>query len=128
MLLVDTGFSLRRQYGWSIETTFQEMRSYLGLESTRGWCEKTVGRAEPCLFGMYTVVACLFSLAPQRYKRSRGVDWEGKEHLTFSDAMTAVRKWLWCEWVFRASGHQQAFEKLPAEFRELIEDGLAPAA
>ena len=27
---------------WNEETTFQEMRSYLGLETTRGWKEKTV--------------------------------------------------------------------------------------
>jgi len=104
------------------------MRSYLKLESTRGWCKKTVQRAGPCLFGMYTVVACLYDLAPQQYKGSRGVDWEGKDHETFSDAMTAVRKWLWRDWVFPATGHRQAFEKMPGEFRELILDGLAPAA
>jgi len=113
---------------WNQETTFEEMRSYLRLESTKGWCKKTVQRLEPCLFGMYTVVACWFSLAPQRYKRSSGVDWQGKEHLTFSDAMTAVRKWLWHEGVFLATGHRQAFEKLPVEFQDLILDGLAPAA
>src|SRR5262249_7842932 len=36
---------------WNIETTFAEMRSYLGLETTRGRCERTVLRAEPCLLG-----------------------------------------------------------------------------
>ena len=113
---------------WNLETTFQEMRSYLELESTRGRSPKTVQRAEPCLFGMYTVVACLFSLAPQKYKQSGGVNWEGKGHLTFSDAITVVRKWLWSEWVFPASGHKQVFENLPADFRELILNGLAPAA
>ena len=113
---------------WNLETTFQEMRSYFRLESTRGWCQKTVQRLEPCLFGMYTVVACWFSLAPQRYKRSGRVDWQGKEHLTFSDAMTTVRKWLWHEWVFLATGHREAFEKLPVGFQDLILDGLAPAA
>ena len=113
---------------WDLETTFREMRSCLELESTRGRSPKTAQRAEPCLFGMYTVVARLFSLAPQEYERGGGVNWEGKEHLTFSDAMTAVRKWLWREWVFPATGHEQAFEKLPADFREMILDGLAPAA
>ncbi len=44
---------------WSIETTFQEMRAYLGLETTRGWKERTVLRAAPCLFGLYSVVALL---------------------------------------------------------------------
>src|SRR5207253_262145 len=37
------------------ETTFEEMRSYLRLESTRGWKEKAVLRAAPCLFGLYTL-------------------------------------------------------------------------
>src|SRR5215212_9957167 len=41
---------------WNIETTFQEARSALGLETTRGWREKTVLRAGPCLLGLYTVV------------------------------------------------------------------------
>ena len=33
---------------WNIETTFQEMRSHLGLESTRGWSRETVLRMAPC--------------------------------------------------------------------------------
>jgi hypothetical protein len=37
---------------WNEETTFQEMRSYLGLETTRGWKEPTVLRMAPCLFGL----------------------------------------------------------------------------
>jgi hypothetical protein len=31
---------------WNIETTFQEMRAHLGLETTRGWCRTTVLRLE----------------------------------------------------------------------------------
>lgn len=37
---------------WNIETTFEDSRAYLGLESTRGWCQRTVGRSEPCLLGL----------------------------------------------------------------------------
>jgi hypothetical protein len=37
---------------WSIETTFQEARSALGLETTRGRCKSTVLRACPCPFGL----------------------------------------------------------------------------
>jgi hypothetical protein len=44
---------------WNIETTFEELRSYLGLETTRGWCRSTVLRAAPCQFGLYSVVASL---------------------------------------------------------------------
>jgi hypothetical protein len=113
---------------WNLETTFQEMRSYIGLETTRGWTKETVLRVEPCLFGLYSVVACLFSQLPKKYKQSRGVDWAGKKDVTFSDAMTAVRKWLWAEWVFRVGGHRDTFENLPGGFQELILNGLAPAA
>ncbi len=113
---------------WNEETTFQEMRSYLGLESTRGWKEKTVLRAAPCLFGLYTVVACLYSQLPRRYARMRAVEWAGKEDVTFSDAITAVRRWLWLEWVFTIPGHREAFEKLSRPFRCLLLHALAPAA
>jgi hypothetical protein len=113
---------------WNEETTFQEMRSYLGLESTRGWKEKTVLRAAPCLFGLYTVVACLYSQLPRRYTRERAVEWAGKAVVTFSDAITAVRRWLWREWVFAIPGYKPVFEKLARPFRGLLLHALAPAA
>ena len=113
---------------WNEETTFQEMRSYLGLETTRGWKEKTVLRVGPCLFGLYTVVACWYSQLPRRYAGVRAVDWVGKQDVTFSDALTAVRRWLWLEWVFAIPGYQPAFAKLARPFRSLLLHALAPAA
>jgi hypothetical protein len=113
---------------WNEETTFQEMRSYLGLETTRGWKEKTVLRMAPCLFGLYSVVACLYSQLPKRYARVRAVEWAGKTDVTFSDAITAVRRWLWREWVFAIPGYKPAFEKLSRSFRSLLLHALAPAA
>ncbi len=112
---------------WNEETTFQEMRSYLGLETTRGWKEKTVLRAAPCLFGLYTVVAGLYSQLPRRYARVRLIDWPGKQDVTFSDAITAVRRWLWVQWVFSSPGYREAFEKLTRPFRTLLLHALAPA-
>jgi hypothetical protein len=113
---------------WNIETTFQELRSYVGLETTRGWCKNTVLRAEPCLFGLYTVVALLYVALPVRYARVRAVEWPGKRAVTFSDAITAVRRWLWQEWVFAIPRHSEAFQKLPPAFRSLLLSGLAPAS
>jgi DDE superfamily endonuclease len=113
---------------WNEETTFQEMRSYLGLETTRGWKEKTVLRAAPCLFGLYTVVAGLYSQLPRRYAGVRAVEWVGKQDVTFSDAITAVRRWLWLEWVFAIPGYKPVFEKLTRPFRALLLRALAPAA
>ncbi|HZT81892.1 MAG TPA: transposase, partial [Gemmataceae bacterium] len=49
---------------WNVETTFAELRAYLGVETTRGWCQRTVLRAEPCLFGLYSLVALWYAPLP----------------------------------------------------------------
>jgi hypothetical protein len=113
---------------WNIETTFQEMRSYLGLQTTRGWSRNTVLRAAPFLFVLYTVVAWLYAELPARHARLRAVDWPGKRDVTFSDAISAVRRWLWVEWVFAIPGHRGAFSKLSGPFKEILLGRLAPAA
>ena len=112
---------------WNIETTFQECRSGLGLETTRGWCRTTVLRAAPCLFGLYSVVALLYHVLPEA-KRSGSVSWPGKSGVTFSDALCAVRRWLWAEGVFAQAGGGPAVEKLPEPLQELLLTALAPAA
>jgi hypothetical protein len=112
---------------WNLETTFQEMRSQLELEKTRGWTERTVLRVAPCLFGLYTVVAALYVQLPARHRRGVLLQWAGKEDVTFSDALTAVRRWLWVEWVFTLPDHATAFAKLSRPFQQLLLAGLAPA-
>jgi hypothetical protein len=112
---------------WNIETTFEEVRSYLHLETTRGWSRDTVLRVGPCLFGLDTVVAWLYAELPGRWSRVRLVDWPGKRDVTFSDAITAVRRWLWVDWVLTAPGHRDGFQKLAPGLRQILLNGLAPA-
>jgi hypothetical protein len=66
----------------------QSGRMELGLQ-TRGWSEKTVWHAGPCLFGLSTVVTILFDPLPES-KRTRAVEWHGKTVTTFSGASVAV--------------------------------------
>ena len=73
-------------------------------------------------------MAWLYAELPARYRRVRAVDWLGKSDVTFSDAITAVRRWLWVEWVFAMTGHREAFEKLGGPLRQILLQGLAPAA
>jgi DDE superfamily endonuclease len=113
---------------WNVETTFAEMRSYLGLETTRGWCARTVLRAEPCLFGLYSVVASLYEQLPAEAQAEVGVEWEGKTAVTFSDAITAVRRWLWTRWAFEKGCPADPFSKLPEPLRRTLLYALAPAA
>jgi DDE superfamily endonuclease len=112
---------------WNIETTFQEARACLGLETTRGWCRATVLRAAPCLFGLYTVVALLYQGLPAAH-RAGGVSWAGKAGVTFGDALAAVRRWLWVEGLLPKADPTGIFPKLPADLREMLLAALAPAA
>jgi hypothetical protein len=112
---------------WNVETTFQECRSCLGLETTRGWSRATVLRAGPCLLGLYSVAALLYDRLPE-HKRAGAVEWPGKVGVTFSDALTAVRRWLWAEAVLPHAGAGTAVEKLPEPVRELLFSALATAA
>ena len=84
-------------------------------------------RAAPCLFGLYTVVALLYQALPES-KRSGRVEWPGKAGVTFSDALMAVRRWLWREWVFPQAGLAPVVQKLPEPVQDLLLYGLAPAA
>ena len=106
---------------WSIEVTFQEARAYLGVETTRGWSRLTVLRAEPCLFGLYTVVALWYAALPASDRQDLVVEWKGKVAITYSDAVTIVRRDLWRHWIFENPAYASVVEKLsPKQQRQLI--------
>jgi hypothetical protein len=113
---------------WNIGTPLEELRAYLGLGTTRGRCPKAVLRAEPMLFGLYGVAALLYAPLPQAAQEQGGVDGDGKGTVTFSDALSAVRRWLWANWVFVKGGHADAFAKLPGPLRQALLYARAPAA
>jgi len=105
---------------WSIEVTFQEVRAYLGVETTRGWIERTVLRAEPCLFCLYSVVALWYAALPERDRQNIEPTWTGKTTVTFSDAITLVRRDLWQRWIFATPAFKLVMQKLtPKQKRQL---------
>src|SRR5436853_627460 len=107
------GPSSRLRSRWFAIPRKRNGRKSRGREG-RGWSRSTVLRVGPCLFGLYTVVVYLYAELPRRFAGVRVVDWPGKQDVTFSDAITAVRRWLWQEWVFAIPGHRTAFSKLDA--------------
>lgn len=113
---------------WNIETTFQELREHLGLETTRGWSPMTVLRMAPALMVMYTLVVAFYDTMPESSPHLRNRNWFGKEHVTFSDMMISVRHHLWCQWVFEQTPGGGAVRKLPATVRTLLDFGLTQAA
>jgi hypothetical protein len=81
-------------------------------------------RAAPCLFGRYGVVALLDQEAPAVLRRG-GTDWPGKEHRTFSDAVSTVRAWRWAEWVFPQALPDSPVQKLSPPWQRFLLDALA---
>jgi hypothetical protein len=113
---------------WSLETTFQECREYLKLESTKGYGQQTVLRFTPCLFGLYTMVVLLSLQLPKSSSSLRAIFRRGKSTVTFSDMLTCVRRALWEQWCFQPCAHAQEFSTLSPSFQETILYALAPAA
>ena len=112
---------------WNLETTFQEVRCCLHLETARGWCRTTVLRGTPCLFGLYSVVVSLYNELPTA-RRILAISWPGKTAVTFSDALAVVRRWIWSEGAFSRVHGGSTVEKLPAPLREVLYLALSPAA
>jgi hypothetical protein len=113
---------------WSIETTFQECREYLKLESTKGYSQPTVLRLTPCLLGLYTAIVLLYLQLPKTSRTLRAVFWRGKTTVTFSDMMTCVRRAICEQWFFHTPDDRKAFSKLSRSLQETILYALAPAA
>ncbi len=112
---------------WNIETTFQEAHSCLHVESVRPWCRASVLRETSCLFGLYSIVAMLYHNLPEDRRIGR-IEWPGKTGVTFSDALTVVRRWIWSEGVFAQLENGADLEKLPVPIRETLYSALASAA
>jgi DDE superfamily endonuclease len=113
---------------WSIETTFQECREYLKLESTKCYSQQTVLRFAPCLFGLYTIIILLYLQLPDSLHFPAVLSWHGKSTVTFSDMMMCVRRALWQQWFFQTPMTTKPFSKLPRSLQETILYALAPAA
>jgi hypothetical protein len=98
---------------WSIETTFQECREQLQLESTQCDGKQTVLRFTPCLFGLYTIIVLLYLQLPDLLRLPITVSWRGKSTTTFADMLTCVRQAIWPQWFFQTPTKAEPFSKLP---------------
>src|SRR3954451_2010489 len=54
---------------WQVETTFQETRAHLGVETQRQWSDLAIARTTPCLLGLFSLVTLL---AAQLSPKARG--------------------------------------------------------
>ena len=99
---------------WPIETTFEESRAHLGIETQRQWSDLAIERETPCLFGLYSLVA-LFGQALHQEQpiTSRTAAWYPKTQATFADVLAALRRHCW-EWLdIRTSPANPAYVEIP---------------
>jgi len=79
---------------WSMETTFQETRTHLGVETQRQWSDLAIARTTPALLGLFSLVT-LWAAEAKTALHPRMAAWYVKEDPTFSDAIATVRRVLW---------------------------------
>jgi len=81
---------------WSIETTFQETREHLGVETQCQWSDLAIARTTPALLGLFSLITLWAAEAKATFTLNvRTAAWYAKEQPTFSDAIATVRRVLW---------------------------------
>jgi|SRR5271165_446352 len=118
-------------FRWRIETTFQEAREHLGVETQRQWSDRAILRTTPALLGLYSLVTLWahgLMAAPDTAVRTHPAAWYHKSQPTFSDAIAAVRRVLWAPKGFSMSRHQTESVEIPARLPKRLVETLCLAA
>lgn len=112
---------------WGLETTFQETRGHLGLETLRNRCGAAVRRSVPLLLATYSVVVVWFAKhvrTPEAHKQHR--PWYTKASVTFSDMLAAARQNVLSELLLSRSGAETVESKVPPWLEVPLSEGLPP--
>jgi hypothetical protein len=83
---------------WRVETTFQEVRAHLGVETQRQWSDLAILRTTPALLGLFSLITVWADdLAHDTVSalHPNAAAWYRKQEPTFSDAIAAVQRVLW---------------------------------
>jgi hypothetical protein len=108
---------------WSIETTFQETRQHLGVETQCQWSDLAIARTTPALLGLFSLITLWAAEAKASLSLNlRTTAWYAKEQPTFSDAIATVRRLLWTVPNLQISRSNPQNLEIPAAlFQRLIE-------
>jgi hypothetical protein len=81
---------------WSMEATFQEVRTHLGVETQRQWTDRAITCTTPSLMALFSLVTLWADQLHQSQKlTTTQTAWYKKDLPTFCDALSAVRKEIW---------------------------------
>jgi DDE superfamily endonuclease len=114
---------------WSVEVTFEEARTHLGVETQRQWADKAIARTTPVLLGLFSLVTVLaLQLCPEGRLPVEVTAWYHKPEATFADCLAVVRQQIWRARYLVNSAPQADFVQLPREAFELLLTDLPLAA
>ena len=99
---------------WTVETTFEEARAHLGMETQRQWNDQAIARTTPVVLALFAMVAILAdTLHKKTACRVRQTAWYRKTKPTFADALAWVRNTSGT--IFQRQGHPQTGKNQPPE-------------
>jgi hypothetical protein len=114
---------------WRVETTFQEVRAHLGVETQRQWNDRAIQRTTPVLMGLFSIVTLLaHRIALRGALTIRQAAWYRKNVPTFSDALAVVRRQLWKQTLSQRSFSIHDITKTQDECIQRFADMLCYAA
>ena len=114
---------------WSMEVTFREVRTHLGVETQRQWSDQAIARTTPSLMALFSIVTLWANgLHKKKILHLQSTAWYNKEHPTFSDALAAVRTQIWEQRNFCMSDEKGKIIKIPIALLNELTTLLARAA
>jgi hypothetical protein len=111
---------------WTVEVTFHEVRTHLGVETQRQWSDLAIVRTTPALLGLFSLVTIFaYQLLDDHPFPVRQAAWYAKALPTFSDTLAFVRQHLWPASFFAMSSSQGEMVEIPRALFERLVDTLA---
>lgn len=107
---------------WAMETTYEEARAHLGVETQRQWSDPAVFRTTPLLLGLYSVVTLYVHQNAERFALSpRRAAWYPKPAPTFADALARLRRHLWFERIVMSAKSTDMTEPIAPELQGILD-------
>ncbi|RYY21739.1 MAG: hypothetical protein EOP41_08055 [Sphingobacteriaceae bacterium] len=114
---------------WTVEVTFKEVRTHLGVETQRQWSDNAIARTTPLLMGLFSITTLWANeLKKQQKLVTETTAWYQKKQPTFSDALAAVRRQLWARHPFCTSAQNNQTSKIDNRWLNFLIESLTRAA
>lgn len=98
---------------WTMEVTFEEARTHLGVESQRQWSDLAIARTTPVLFAFFSLTTLWAdTLQKQNLLQLHSTAWYKKQRPTFSDAIASVRHQIWQKQILSMSDFKNDIHNL----------------